>query len=169
MKQLPIVLLLTFLLLLAACTSGDRQQRLAQLEELERQNVADSLMTNDSLAQALADFFDRHGTPNERLRAHYILGRTYSDLGDAPRALTSYQDAVKSADTTASDCDYAKLSRVYGWINEGLHRKHRPFHTIRLEGGRHASSSHGKGTQGTGLRQNENARFGSGLVRRSFQ
>ena len=61
-------LVLTFLLLLAACTSGDRQQRLAQLEELERQNVADSLMTNDSLAQALADFFDRHGSPNERLR-----------------------------------------------------------------------------------------------------
>ena len=68
-------LVLTFLLLLAACTSGDRQLRLAQLEELERQNVADSLMTNDSLAQALADFFDRHGSPNERLRAHYILGQ----------------------------------------------------------------------------------------------
>ena len=110
-------------LLLAACTSGDRQQRLAQLEELERQNVADSLMTNDSLAQALADFFDRHGTPNERLRAHYILGRTYSDLGDAPRALTSYQDAVKSADTTASDCDYAKLSRVYGWISDIMYKQ----------------------------------------------
>ena len=110
-------------LLLAACTSGDRQQRLAQLEELERQNVADSLMTNDSLAQALADFFDRHGSPNERLRAHYILGRTYSDLGDAPRALTSYQDAVKSADTTASDCDYAKLSRVYGWISDIMYKQ----------------------------------------------
>ena len=116
-------LVLTFLLLLAACTSGDRQLRLAQLEELERQNVADSLMTNDSLAQALADFFDRHGTPNERLRAHYILGRTYSDLGDAPRALTSYQDAVKSADTTASDCDYAKLSRVYGWISDIMYKQ----------------------------------------------
>ena len=37
-------------LLLAACTSGDRQQRLAQLEELERQNVADSLMTNSGYA-----------------------------------------------------------------------------------------------------------------------
>ncbi len=54
-------------LLLAACTSGDRQQRLAQLEELERRNVADSLMTNDSLAQALADFFDHVHSPAIRM------------------------------------------------------------------------------------------------------
>ena len=122
MKQLPIVLLLT-LLIFAACTSGDRQQRLAQLEELERQNVADSLMTNDSLAQALADFFDRHGTPNERLRAHYILGRTYADLGEAPAAINAYLDAATCADTTAQDCDWAKLSRVYGQMADVFYKQ----------------------------------------------
>ena len=96
-------------LLLAACTSGDRQQRLAQLEELERQNVADSLMTNDSLAQALADFFDRHGTPNERLRAHYILGRTYADLGEAPAALDSFYNALSCVDNSIFQEDYRTL------------------------------------------------------------
>ena len=116
-------LVLTFLLLLAACTSGDRQQRLAQLEELERQNVADSLMTNDSLAQALADFFDRHGSPNERLRAHYILGRTYADLGEAPAAINAYLDASTCADTTAQDCDWAKLSRVYGQMADVFYKQ----------------------------------------------
>ncbi len=121
MKRLSIALLLTWLL--AACTSGDRQQRLAQLEELERQNVADSLMTNDSLAQALADFFDRHGTPNERLRAHYILGRTYADLGEAPAALNAYLDAATCADTTAQDCDWAKLSRVYGQMSDVFYKQ----------------------------------------------
>ena len=110
-------------LLLAACTSGDRQQRLAQLEELERQNVADSLMTNDSLAQALADFFDRHGTSNERLRAHYILGRTYADLGEAPAAINAYLDAATCADTTAQDCDWAKLSRVYGQMSSIMYKQ----------------------------------------------
>ena len=121
MKRLSIALLLTWLL--AACTSGDRQQRLAQLEELERQNVADSLMTNDSLAQALADFFDRHGTPNERMRAHYILGRTYADLGEAPAAINAYLDAATCADTTAQDCDWAKLSRVYGQMADVFYKQ----------------------------------------------
>ena len=123
MKQLPIVLLLTLLIFAVACTSGDRQQRLAQLEELERQNVADSLMTNDSLAQALADFFDRHGTSNERMRAHYILGRTYADLGEAPAALNAYLDAATCADTTAQDCDWAKLSRVYGQMADVFYKQ----------------------------------------------
>ena len=84
MKRLLIYIYALVALLVASCTSGRHQQMLAQLEELERQNVADSLMTNDSLAQALADYFDRHGTPNEQLRAHYILGRTYADMGEAP-------------------------------------------------------------------------------------
>ena len=113
-------------LLLAACTSGDRQQRLAQLEELERQNVADSLMTNDSLAQALADFFDRHGTSNERMRAHYILGRTYADLGEAPAAINAYLNAATSADTTAQDCDWAKLCRVHAQSAKIYHRLAQP-------------------------------------------
>ena len=114
MKRLLIYIYALVALLLASCTGGRHQQMLAQLEELERQNVADSLMTNDSLALALADFFDRHGTPNEQLRAHYILGRTYADMGEAPAAIEAYLDAATRADTTASDCNYAKLCRVYG-------------------------------------------------------
>ena len=71
------VLLLFLVAVLAAC-SGDGSQMRAQLEELERQNRADSVMTNDTLAERLVKYFDRHGTPNERMRAHYILGRTYA-------------------------------------------------------------------------------------------
>ncbi len=114
MNRLLIYIYALVALLVASCTSGRHQQMLAQLEELERQNVADSLMTNDSLALALTDYFDRHGTPNEQLRAHYILGRTYADMGEAPAAIEAYLDAATRADTTASDCDYAKLCRVYG-------------------------------------------------------
>ena len=98
-------------LLLAACHSGERQR--LQLEELERQNRADSLMLNDSLARALADWFDRHGTPNEQMRAYYILGRTYADRGETPAALEAYNDAIDHADTIAADCNYYTLCRVY--------------------------------------------------------
>ena len=104
-------LLLLTLSLLAACDDG-RQQRL-QLEELERQNRADSLMLNDSLALALAEHFDHHGTPNEQLLAYYILGRTYADRGEVPQAIIAYNDAVDRADTVDGNCDYKTLCRVY--------------------------------------------------------
>ena len=107
------------LVLLASCSGGT--ERRLQLEELERQNRADSLMTNDSLACDLVNWFDRHGTPNEQLRAHYILGRTYADRGETPRAVDSYLDAIAKADTTAADCDYAILGRTYSQMARLFH------------------------------------------------
>ena len=118
-------------LLLAACNSGERQR--LQLEELERQNRADSLMLNDSLARDLADWFDRHGTPNEQMRAYYILGRTYADRGEAPQAIAAYNDAADKADTTAADCDYAKLSRVYAQKAEVFYYQLLPDNMIHEE------------------------------------
>ena len=109
-------------IVLASC-SGDGSQMRQQLEELERQNRADSVMTNDSLAEHLVKYFDRHGTPNERMRAHYILGRTYTDMGEAPRAVDAYLDAASQADTTAADCDYRTLSAVYSQMADVLHRQ----------------------------------------------
>ena len=70
-------------------------------------------MLNDTLAETLVAYFDRHGNANERMRAKYILGRTYYCLGELPRALETYYEAADCADTTASDCDFAKLSRIH--------------------------------------------------------
>ena len=117
------VTILWGLLILGACAGDEHQKMLAHLEELERQNLADSVMTNDSLAERLAEYFDHHGTPNERMRAHYILGRTYADLGEAPAALNAYLDAVECADTTAVDCNYRTLSRTYGQMADVFYRQ----------------------------------------------
>ena len=100
------------LCLLAGCTA-DKTQMLQQLETLEQQNHQGELMLNDSLAESLVDFFDRNGNANERMRSRYILGRTYYCLGELPRALDTYNDAIGCADTTSDDCDFAKLSRIY--------------------------------------------------------
>ena len=121
MKKIPHLMLL-LLAVLAAC-SGDGSQMRAQLEELERQNRADSVMTNDSLAEQLVKYFDRHGTPNERMRAHYILGRTYADMGEAPRAVDAYLDAASQADTTANDCDFHTLGCVYAQMGSVYQRQ----------------------------------------------
>ena len=109
------------LVLFCGCTDGT--ERRLQLEELERQNRADSLMTNDSLATILADYFDRNGTSNEQLRAHYILGRTYADRGEMPSALAAFQDAINRADTTARDCNYYTLCRVYAQMADIFYKQ----------------------------------------------
>ena len=122
MKKTGLLPSFLLLLLLAACGES-HEQMVLQLEELERQNRADSLMLNDSLALRLADYFDRHGSANERLRAHYILGRTYADMGEAPAALSAYLDAADCADTTQADCDYRTLSRVYGQMSSVFYQQ----------------------------------------------
>ena len=119
------------LVLFWGCTDGT--ERRLQLEELERQNRADSLMTNDSLARDLADYFDRHGTSNEQLRAHYILGRTYADRGEMPQALNAYNDAFDRADTTSRDCDYRTLSRVHAQTAQLYYSQLLPDNMIRHE------------------------------------
>ena len=111
-RAFTIVSLSSALWLVFGC-SESHERMLRQLEMLEQANRADSVMRDDSLAEALAGYFDSHGSANERMRAYYILGRTYFDLGELPRALETYYQAADCADTTAADCDYKTLSRVH--------------------------------------------------------
>ena len=106
------VICLWVVCLLTSC-GNDREQRVLQLEQLEQQNRSGQPMLNDSLAEDLVRYFDRHGDANQRMRSRYILGRTYYFLGELPRALEIYNEAADCADTTSADCDFAKLSRIY--------------------------------------------------------
>ena len=110
MRKLTIIF--CALWLIASC-GGNGEQMRQQLEVLEQQNRSGEQMLNDSLAESLVDYFDHHGSPNERMRAKYILGRTYYCMGELPRALETYYEAADCADTTATDCDFAKLSRIH--------------------------------------------------------
>ena len=116
MKRL-LYIIIGVALLFAAC-DGHYGERRQQLLELQARNRADSLMHDDSLARALVDYFDRHGTPNDRLLSRYLLGRTYADLGQTPQALEAYHDAADQADTTQADCDFATLGRVYAQMSD---------------------------------------------------
>lgn len=118
------------LLLLFGC-GADRQDMLRRLETLEAWNRADSVMQNDSLAEQLVDYFDRHGSPNERMRARYMLGRTYYDLGELPRALETYLEAAGCADTTAADCDYKVLSRIHAQSAEIYNSQIQPHSQVQ--------------------------------------
>ena len=85
-----------------------------RLHRLNALNKVDSFFRSTDEAKELADYFDDHGTPNEQMLAYYLLGRAYYDIHEAPMALSCFQTASEKADTTAADCDFRQLSRVYG-------------------------------------------------------
>ena len=93
------------------------------LHHLNAQNKTNVKFTSDSLAKELVDHFDSHGTTNERVLAHYLLGRVYSDMGEAPQAIDSYQNAVDVADTTVTDFDFYTLGCVYSQMATIYHRQ----------------------------------------------
>ena len=91
-----------------------RQLRRWQLLRLMAQNKCDTVFRSDSLQRALTDYYDRHGTPNEQMWAHYLLGRAYYDMGEMPMALREYLSAEEKADTLSDDCDFRTLMSVHG-------------------------------------------------------
>jgi hypothetical protein len=124
-KRLIGIIVVGAVVLLTGC-SGDKAKMLQQLEQLEQQNRSGEAMLNDSLAESLVNYFDRHGDANERMRSRYILGRTYYCLDELPRALEMYNEAADCADTTSADCDFAKLSRVYAQSAEIYYNQVQP-------------------------------------------
>ena len=128
MKHLLSVVIM--LLALTCCTTeADRIRMRAGLDSINMRNRNDQPFTVSDV-QPYVTFFDEHGTANDRLLAHYLLGRAYYDHGEAPMALKCYQDAIECADTLSTDCDYPQLARVYGQMSDvfyyqGLYQKER--------------------------------------------
>ena len=126
MKQL--LTIIAILLAFACCTTeADRTRMRAGLDSINQCNRTGQPFTVRQV-EPYVRFFDSHGTANDRLLAHYLLGRAYHEHGEAPMALQCYHDAIDCADTTAADCDFAQLARVYGQMAEvfyyqGLYRQ----------------------------------------------
>ena len=89
-----------------------------ELLRAKAMNKASVPFTSDSVMRRVARYYDRHGSPNQRLLAHYLLGCVYRDLRSAPRALEEYQRAASQADTTRADCDLPTLMRVQAQMAE---------------------------------------------------
>ena len=93
------------------------------LLEAKAQNKAFVDFTSDSIAKEFTKYYDSHGTANERMTAHYLLGCVYRDLGEAPHAVDCYLDAISQADTTAKDCDFNTLSCAYAQMADIYYRQ----------------------------------------------
>ena len=120
-----IVVCLCALDLMMGCKGNGVQMR-QQLEELEQQNNSGEKLLDDSLAESLVTYFNNHGDANEKMRAKYILGCTYSHLNELPRALMTYYEAADCADTTQADCNYKVLSLIHGQCASIYHTQVQP-------------------------------------------
>lgn len=83
-----------------------------ELLRAKAMNKSNVYFRSDSTMKEVVAYYSRHGTPNDKMMAYYLLGCVYRDLGEAPAALEYYQKAVACADTTAEDCDYRNLCKV---------------------------------------------------------
>ena len=136
MKHLLTVI--AVLLAFACCTTeADRNRMRAELDSINQRNRNDQPFTAADV-QPYVNFFDDHGTANDRLLAHYLLGRAYHEHGEAPMALQCYQDALDCADTLSTDCDYAQLARVYGqmaqiFYEQGLYQQQLSYDELSVK------------------------------------
>ena len=112
------------LLVLTACVSpAERKHMEAMLTDYEQRNSQYDTLSIDS-TRRLADFFSRHGDAHQRMRAYYLLGCAHETAGESPQALDMFYKSLEQADTTASDCDYKRLSRIHGQIMQIMMNQH---------------------------------------------
>ena len=87
------------------------------------QNKANVLFTSDSIGNVLVSYYDRHGSPNERMLAHYIKGCAYRDMDDLSATLDCYNNAVFAAVPSSPDCNYDQLGIIYKQIAAIFHKR----------------------------------------------
>lgn len=93
-------------------------------------NKAYISFTSDSKMKEVVDYYDRHGSANERMLANYVLGCVYRDMHEVPLALEYYNKATEQADTTAADCDYGTLYRVYSQMGFLFSKQYLPYQLL---------------------------------------
>ena len=122
------ILLILILFALTACTSPSHEAMRQRLKYVSDCNRADTVFTERWLptVDSLVTYFGHHGSENERMMAHYVQGRVYHDMGEAPQALECYQKAAEQADTTSNDCDFYTLTAIYGQMANLFHSQYLP-------------------------------------------
>lgn len=110
--------------------SDQREQYARVLDIAAQQNVNYDSITHIDSIEAAVKYFDRQGTSNERMRAHYLLGCAFRDAGEAPKALECYQQAADCATSDDTDCDYQLMIRIYGQMGYLFNQQMLPYELL---------------------------------------
>ena len=111
-----------------------KQRMRYELLRHKAMNKACITFTSDSVMKKVVDYYDNHGSANERMLANYVLGCVYRDMYEAPMALEYYNKATEQADTTAADCDYGTLYRVYSQMGFLFSKQYLPYQELNAFG-----------------------------------
>ena len=95
-----------------------RQLMRHKLLQLKVRNKQDRLTEADTAFSRVADYYRRHGSPNEQVEALYFLARVYHNMGRLPQAIDLYQQADQAADTTRNDCNWKHLFLVHSQLSQ---------------------------------------------------
>lgn len=93
-------------------------------------NKACITFTSDSVMKEVVDYYENYGSANQRMLANYVLGCVYRDMHEVPLALEYYNKATEQADTTAADCDYGTLYRVYSQMGFLFSKQYLPYQLL---------------------------------------
>lgn len=89
-----------------------------EVVKADANNKCFNFIATDSAFREVVDYYDRHGSPNEKTKAYYLMGCIYRDQHDIPSALEHFYKALEKADTLSDDCDNLLLMRIWGQIAE---------------------------------------------------
>ena len=107
-----------------------RQKMRYELLRAKAMNKAYVDFTTDSIMKEVVEYYDNHGTANEKVEAHYLLGCVYRDLHESPAALSCYYDAVECADTLSGDFDNKLLMRVHAQMADLFDNQIMPYQEL---------------------------------------
>ena len=96
------------------------------LLQAEAMNKAYLPLDSITYMDEVLDYYLSHGNRDERMRACYLMGSVWRDRRNSPLALQYFRDAIGEADTTATDCDYAQVSRIYAQMARLFDRQRYP-------------------------------------------
>ena len=102
--------------LLTGCGDSRYEQMRSRMAAIDSLNSHYQPFSVDSVSE-MADYFESHGTPHDRIMAYYLLGSAFRDASEAPAALKvedsagsgqpTYYGAFHFDDGADSDLEYA--------------------------------------------------------------
>ena len=101
-----------------------REQMKLRLGRGRARNSAGIPLGSEQEIRAVAEYFEKHGTDNERMSAYYVLGSVYRDREDYPQALESYYKALSFGSVNNPDsAECVLLNRIHGQMGFVLYQQ----------------------------------------------
>lgn len=80
--------------------------------------------------ESVANYYDKFGTIDEKLKSQYFLGLYYLDRGDLPMALEIFNSCIKIVDNNNYKSDPILVSKIYSQMSGIFHKQNLSYYEI---------------------------------------